>query len=43
MMLEGTAGNEYPVNPMHANIYEFIEDWEDSWPITDSYFPRTQH
>jgi hypothetical protein len=39
MMLEGAAGNEYPVDPMYANIHEFIEDWEDSWPIADSYFP----
>jgi hypothetical protein len=39
MMLEGTAGNEYPVDPTYANIHEFIEDWEDSWPIADSYFP----
>ena len=39
MMLEGAAGNEYPVDPTYANIHEFIEDWEDSWPIADSYFP----
>jgi hypothetical protein len=39
MMLEGVAGNEYPLDPMYANIHEFIEDWEDSWPMADSYFP----
>jgi hypothetical protein len=39
MMLEAAAGNEYPVNLTYANIHEFIEDWEDSWPIADSYFP----
>jgi hypothetical protein len=38
MMLEGVAGNEYPLDPMYANIHEFIEDWEDSWPMADSYF-----
>jgi hypothetical protein len=39
MMFEGAAGNKYTVDPMYENIHEFIEKWEDSWPIAESYFP----
>lgn len=40
MMYEGSAGNAYPAEPMYANIHEFIANWEDSWPIEDSFFPE---
>jgi hypothetical protein len=39
MMFEGAAGNKYTVDPTYVNIHEFIEKWEDSWPIAESYFP----
>jgi hypothetical protein len=37
---EGSAANSYPSTPTHETIYDFIADWEDSWPIEDSFFPE---
>jgi hypothetical protein len=38
-MFEGSAGHTYPPEPTYANIHEFIANWEDSWPIQESFFP----
>jgi hypothetical protein len=37
-MFEGSAGNAYSPSPTNDTIYDFIMDWEDSWPITESFF-----
>jgi hypothetical protein len=39
-MFEGSAGNAYSPSPTHDTIYGFIMDWEDSWPIMESFFPE---
>jgi hypothetical protein len=39
-MFEGSAGNAYSPSPTHNTIYDFIADWEDSWPIAKSFFPE---
>jgi hypothetical protein len=31
-MFEGSVGNAYSPSPTHDMIYDFITDWEDSWP-----------
>jgi hypothetical protein len=37
-MFEGSAGNAFSPSPTHDMIYDFITDWEDSWPIMESFF-----
>lgn len=37
-MFKRATGNVYPVNPTYENIHEFIKNWEDSWPIANTYF-----
>jgi hypothetical protein len=39
-MFKGSAGNAYSASPTHDTIYDFIADWEDSWPIAESFFPE---
>jgi hypothetical protein len=34
VMFEGSAGDAYSPSPTHDMIYDFITDWEDSWPTT---------
>jgi hypothetical protein len=40
VMFEGSAGTAYSPSPTHDTIYDFIADWEDSWPIAESFFPE---
>jgi hypothetical protein len=40
VMFEGSAGNAYSPSPSHDTIYDFIADWEESWPIVESFFPE---
>jgi hypothetical protein len=28
----GAAANAYPAEPVYNSIYDFIQQWEDSWP-----------
>jgi hypothetical protein len=39
-MFKGSAGNTHSPSPTHDMIYDFIADWEDSWPIAESFFPE---
>jgi hypothetical protein len=38
-LFEGAATNAYPAEPTYESIYNFIDQWEDSWPLADSFFP----
>ncbi len=33
VMFEGSAGNSYTPPPTYDTIYDFIANWEDSWPL----------
>jgi hypothetical protein len=37
-LFEGAATNAYPMEPTYELIYDFIDQWEDSWPLADSFF-----
>jgi hypothetical protein len=37
---KGAAANAYPVEPVYYSIYDFIQQWEDSWPLADSFSPE---
>jgi hypothetical protein len=39
-MFEGSAGNMYAPAPVHNSIYDFIAEWEDSWPLQENFFPE---
>jgi hypothetical protein len=39
-MLEGSARNLYASAPMHDMIYDFIAEWDNSWPLAVSFFPE---
>jgi hypothetical protein len=39
-MFEGSAGNLYAPASMHNSINDFIAEWEDSWPLQESFFPE---
>jgi hypothetical protein len=39
LLFEGAATNAYPAEPTYESIYNFIDQWEDSWPLADSLFP----
>jgi hypothetical protein len=39
-LFEGAAANAYPAEPVYNSIYNFIQQWEDSWPLADSFFPE---
>jgi hypothetical protein len=39
-MFEGAAASAYPVEPVYDLIYNFIQQWEDSWPLADSFSPE---
>jgi hypothetical protein len=38
-LFEGVAANACPVEPVYESIYDFIDQWEDSRPLADSFFP----
>jgi hypothetical protein len=38
-MFEGSTGNSYAPALVHDMIYDFIAEWEDSWPLQESFFP----
>jgi hypothetical protein len=38
-LFEGAATNAYPAEPTYELIYNFIDQWEDIWPLADSFFP----
>jgi hypothetical protein len=40
IMFKGAAANAYPVEPVYYSIYDFIQQWEDSWPLADCFFPE---
>lgn len=43
VLFKGLETNEYPAPPTNASIYDFIADWEDFWPLEDSFLHKTQH
>jgi hypothetical protein len=38
-LFEGVVANAYPTEPAYDSIYDFITQWEESWPLADSFFP----
>jgi hypothetical protein len=40
ILFEGAAVSAYPAEPVYDSIYDFIQQWEDSWPLADSFFPE---
>jgi hypothetical protein len=38
-LFEGAAANAYPAKSVDESIYDFIDQWEDSWPLANSFFP----
>jgi hypothetical protein len=37
-LFEGAATNTYPAEPTYQSICNFIDQWEDSWPLANSFF-----
>jgi hypothetical protein len=37
-MVEGSVGNAYTPAPTYEMIHDFIADWDNSWPIAESFF-----
>jgi hypothetical protein len=37
-LFEGAAANAYPAELVYMSIYDFIDQWEDSWPLANSFF-----
>ncbi len=40
ILFEGAAVSAYPAESVYDSIYDFIQQWEDSWPLADSFFPE---
>jgi hypothetical protein len=38
-LFEGAATYAYPAEPTYESIKDFIDQWEDSWPLANSFFP----
>jgi hypothetical protein len=34
------VANAYPAELAYASKYNFIAQWEDNWPLADSFFPE---
>jgi hypothetical protein len=37
ILFEGGAANAYPAEQVYDSIYDLIQQWEDSWPLADSF------
>jgi hypothetical protein len=40
ILFEGSASNSYSVEPVHDSIYDFIAQWDNSWPLANWFFPE---
>jgi hypothetical protein len=40
ILFEGSASNSYSVETVHDSIYDFIAQWDDSWPLANCFFPE---
>jgi hypothetical protein len=40
ILFEGSASNSYSVEPVHDSIYDFILQWDNSWPLANWFFPE---